>query len=320
MALEKMKLLAEAFEMAKSTYTTGIKVHNQPFSEDLIGFNGSDFLLLLPTDELKNYSGPRLSNLDIESCELVLSTGSKCFLSVVIPHETLWKCIAFLLEIIQDEQRDPEIRLEEWIRRWNDKWSLMSLPLSGKEIRGLIGELLVLEYLMKGSDQEIVSTWDGPLDGLRDFTSDHFSIEVKSGYDVLESCWISDLEQLNPSVQGAIELVLVKLNDNEVLSLDSLYLDLCSRINDEESLNAFRFRMNALGYVPNEVPEYSRKYGIDSIHGLSISLENPLMPSDVYAIIPRFVEKIKYKLNTSILPVAKTSPEGISSLAQRFYN
>ena len=47
MALERMKLLADAFEMARTSYTTGIKVHNQPFSDDLIGFNGSEFLLLL---------------------------------------------------------------------------------------------------------------------------------------------------------------------------------------------------------------------------------------------------------------------------------
>ena len=36
MGIEKIKLLADAFEMARSTYTSGIKVHNQPFSEDLI--------------------------------------------------------------------------------------------------------------------------------------------------------------------------------------------------------------------------------------------------------------------------------------------
>ena len=104
MGLERMKLLADAFEMAKSTYTTGIKVHSQPFSEDLIGYNGSDFLLLLPTDELKTYSGPRLSNLEIQSYELVLSAGPRFFLSVAVPQDKLWKSIAFLLEIIQDEQ------------------------------------------------------------------------------------------------------------------------------------------------------------------------------------------------------------------------
>ena len=320
MGIEKIKLLADAFEMARSTYTSGIKVHNQPFSEDLIGYNGSDFLLLLPTDGLKNYSGPRLSNLDFQSYELVLSTGPKCFLSVAVSHEKLWKSIAFLLEIIQDNQNNPEKRLERCVRKWNDKWSLMSLPLSGKEIRGLIGELLVLKYLIQGSSQEVVSIWDGPLDGLRDFTSDYFSIEVKSGYDVLESCWISDLEQLNPSVQGTIQLVLVKLNDNQEISLDGLYSELCDEIDNEDALDAFKFRMDALGYVVNEVPEYSLNYGIESIHTLSISIDNPIMPNDVYSIIPRYIEKMKYKLNTSILPVSESSPEDISSLAGRFYN
>ena len=320
MALERMKLLADAFEMARTSYTTGVKVHSQPFSDDLIGFNGSDFLLLLPTQGLKSYSGPRLSNLEINSYELILSDGPKCFLSIAVPYEKLWKSIAFLLEIIQDNQEDQELRLEEIIRKWNDKWSLMSLPLSGREIRGLIGELLVLKLLIKGSNQGIVSNWDGPLDGLRDFSSDYFSIEVKSGYDVLESCWISDLEQLNPPAQGTIELVLVKLNDNEDISLDELYSELCVEISDEESLNAFRFRLNAIGYVHAEVPEYSVNYGIESIHSLSITSENPLMPNDVYSMIPRFVEKIKYKLNTSILPVSESLPEEISSLAERFSN
>ena len=46
MGIEKIKLLADAFEMARLTYTSGIKVHNQPFSEDLIGYNGSDFLFV----------------------------------------------------------------------------------------------------------------------------------------------------------------------------------------------------------------------------------------------------------------------------------
>ena len=160
MALERMKLLADAFEMARSSYTTGIKVHSQPFSDDLIGFNGSDFLLLLPTQGLKSYSGPRLSNLEINSYELILSDGPKCFLSIAVPHENSGKVLHFIGDN-SDDQQDQELRLEEIIRKWNDKWSLMSLPLSGKEIRGLIGELLVLKLLIKGSNQGIVSNWDG---------------------------------------------------------------------------------------------------------------------------------------------------------------
>ena len=128
------------------------------------------------------------------------------------------------------------------------------------------------------------------------------------------------MEQLNPPAQGTIELILVKLNDNEDISLDELYSELCVEISDEESLNAFKFRLNAIGYVHAEVPEYSVNYGIESLHSLSITSENPLMPNDVYAMIPRFVEKIKYKLNTSILPVSESLPEEISSLAERFSN
>ena len=67
---------------------------------------------------------------------------------------------------------------------------------------------------------------------------------------------------------------------------------------------------NALGYVPNEVPEYSLNYGIESIHSLLFHLKitNPWM----YYNYPRHVEKIKYKLKTSILPLSESSPEDIS--------
>ena len=119
------------------------------------------------------------------------------------------------------------------------------------------------------------------------------------------------------TVQALMNLVYEREDDENIFVL----FKVLNEIKDnEDALDAFKFRMDALGYVANEVPEYSLNYGVESIHTLSISIDNPIMPNDVYSIIPRYIEKMKYKLNTSILPVSESSPEDISSLAGRFYN
>ncbi|MBD9393964.1 PD-(D/E)XK motif protein [Acidovorax sp. ACV01] len=153
----------------------------------------------------------------------------------------------------------------ERLRLWERLFSGSDDGLLPKhKIRGLIGELLVLERLLvahSASIGEIIESWVGPQGQDQDFRLAEQSIEVKTINPGARSVGISSLRQL--AAQVPLSLTLVTLgasvaNSEKAVCLNSLVDRLESRIASEPaSLLTFRERLLAAGYVDQE------RYGED---------------------------------------------------------
>ncbi|WP_050871683.1 PD-(D/E)XK motif protein [Comamonas testosteroni] len=128
--------------------------------------------------------------------------------------------------------------------------------LSKQRIRGLVGELLVLERLLlaqAASTGDVVESWVGPQGKDQDFRLANQSIEVKTINPGARSVGISSLRQLAAPLPLTLTLITLGAsvaNSTEAVCLNSLVDRLESRIAAEPpSLSIFRERLLAAGYV-----------------------------------------------------------------------
>lgn len=177
----------------------------------------------------------------------------------------------------------------ERLRLWERLFSGSDDGLMPKhKIRGLVGELLVLERLLMAqavSIGELVDSWVGPLSADQDFCLADRSIEVKTINPGARSVRISSLRQLAAPVP--LTLTLITLGTSAADSTDAVCLNsLVDRIEariaaEPASLSTFRERLLAAGYVDQ------RHYGEDWFAAIredsfAVTVGFPrLVPSDV---------------------------------------
>jgi hypothetical protein len=85
-------------------------------------------------------------------------------------------------------------------------------PLSGARLRGLVGELIVLERLSKTIGiEEAIAAWSGPLSTPQDFYTSLSSVEVKTLGPGARRVQVQSIEQLDPPHPGKLCLCIVVL-------------------------------------------------------------------------------------------------------------
>jgi hypothetical protein len=104
------------------------------------------------------------------------------------------------------------------IERWRNLMMAQPAGLSRAQIRGLIGELLVLEHelLPVFSPDQAISAWTGPLGASQDFhLPDGRKLEVKAVDRQSDRVHINGLDQLDSGVDP-LQLVVVRLEDTGI--------------------------------------------------------------------------------------------------------
>ena len=144
-------------------------------------------------------------------------------------------------------------RLELWrqlFQRFNDGF------LPDHEIKGLVGELLVLESMIDDGSRalrETVEGWRGPLRGDQDFLFDECAVEVKSVRPGAEEISISSLRQLDAAVPMRLRVLEIRNADaghGGAVSLNFLASRLEEKLApDPDALATYRTLLLAAGYV-----------------------------------------------------------------------
>lgn len=146
------------------------------------------------------------------------------------------------------------------IERWRSLLEPEPQALTRAKIRGLIGELLVLEQrlLPEMTPDQAVSAWIGPLGASQDFRlPDGTKLEVKAVDRHAESVQINGLEQLDDG-GDPLRLVIVKLEDtgteaDDALTARQLVARLRTRLeNAPAALRAFDVLLGFAGWVDTE--------------------------------------------------------------------
>ena len=139
-------------------------------------------------------------------------------------------------------------RLDAWRQFLRDHQD----GLSRAETIGLIGEVLVLQQLLK-RDMRSLSTWESPTDGLHDFQISGHALEVKTGLGPSSTISISKLDQLDTSGLHRLDLLHVRLIESpDGRCLGDIVVETSALMPDDTARNALGNALLRRGLLPND--------------------------------------------------------------------
>lgn len=146
--------------------------------------------------------------------------------------------------------------LMRW-KYWRELFGRQSSHLlDSQEIKGLIGELIILRdrFIPKYNVTISIESWMGPLLGHKDFEISDTWYEVKTIPENATQVTISSLEQLEADNDG--HLIIVRLEDSNAvtdntIALNTLVTSIVNLIDDPEIIDLFRSKLDHMGYCPD---------------------------------------------------------------------
>ena len=169
------------------------------------------------------------------------------------------------------------------IRAWQDfmRRDGQSVLTQQEEI-GLFGELELFRNLVElgASPEQIVNAWEGPLNGVHDFSFLACAIEVKTTTSLVNfTITVGSLDQLDPLIKSPLYLAAVRLEEspsgksitNQILELRNFFTD------DYESLFMFNTKILQAGFLDSSADRYSKKFLKNEIFLMEVSDQFPYM-------------------------------------------
>lgn len=254
--------LAEKFEKGKEK---GYQRIDPDYSVDIfVGYNQDNQMSMVITEPGKDtlVKSSKLINVMLKKRK-----DNKMALSFDLLDSSYQKMFLLFCKdiILVCNQSSGLMAIETALIRWK-YWREMfgkrkNQILEPSEIKGLIGELLVLrDDFMKSFDvRTALQSWMGPLSGHKDFEVGNTWYEVKSVDENAVQVKISSLEQLESEVDGHLVIVrLEKTNSTSAfaLNLNEVVESVTEIIKDPDDLALFVERLDAMGYVSD--PEYEK--------------------------------------------------------------
>ncbi|CAI1960388.1 Uncharacterised protein [Serratia fonticola] len=189
-------------------------------------------------------------------------------------------------------------RLDLW-KRLFQKYATGLLELH--EIKGLLGELIILEKLLTNPNSnndanEIITAWVGPLGADQDFIFYNQAVEVKAIRQNSESISIASLTQLDNSIPLTLVTVVLipsSIENKESIGLNNLVAKIESMIAISSSvLDLFHSRLLEAGYVENEFYD-SVLFILDEITFFNVAKDFPRLTP---AMVPLGIISSNYKI------------------------
>ncbi len=144
--------------------------------------------------------------------------------------------------------------------RWRELLETGTGPMSLSTLRGLVGELLVLQQCMEiWGAETAVSSWVGPLGGPQDFVLPERRVEVKTIVPTAHSVHVSSVDQLDTDDALSLAVVvLATLTGGPGIAPDELITGIEAALLavGAETAASFRRHVDAVGYLPD--PQYRK--------------------------------------------------------------
>lgn len=206
---------------------------------------------------------------------------------------------------------DPNIYSNELIftfYKWSEFFEDKRFSkLTPEKIKGLIGELIVLNDLLNQCETQnvnlVLESWKGPFDNSNDFVFDDKNIEVKAKENSQQLIKISSEFQLECEFDKGLELIIV-----------SVKVDLISgvSINDllSQAVSTIRYKLGDLSILYNTINqigltiESSKEYNNYRFVIVKVSTYNcalPTFPKLTFSNIPNEITNLNYNLRMSSL-------------------
>lgn len=221
-----------------------------------IGYNPDGQMSMVITEKGKNEKVKSSKLIDVNLNKREDGKMALSFDLLDNSYESMF--VVFCKDIILIcEQAGREMAISNALVRWK-YWKEMfgrrrNTFLDKNEIKGLIGELLELKnhFIPKIGVDNAISSWMGPLFGHKDFEVSNTWFEVKTVNEAAVQVTISSMEQLEAETEG--HLVIIRLEDTSPLTkgainLNKLVLEIMDEIEDPETLEKFRIKLDNVGY------------------------------------------------------------------------
>ncbi|MGH8557783.1 MAG: PD-(D/E)XK motif protein [Methylococcales bacterium] len=190
------------------------------------------------------------------------------------------------------------------IRAWQEFMRRGIDELLGPEAEmGLFGELSFMHDLLGvGLPAEVVvDAWQGPLDGMHDFSFGAGAIEVKSTVSALGfPAKFGTLDQLDDSLVRPLFLTAVRLEINPSgKSLSTLICEMRAIIDFETFARAnFDNRLLHLGYLDTTADRYTRCFCRTGFRLLTVASDFPRLTR---ANVPIEIRKVRYEIDLDLI-------------------
>ncbi len=196
------------------------------------------------------------------------------------------------------------------VDRWRRFVERRGEPLTEEEVRGLIGELVVLARCVRrfGSDVALTA-WTGPDDGLRDFELPDVSVEVKTFQgDNAATVLIAPPDQLDVVAERPVFLCAVRVTPSE--SHGSALPDFAANVatvigNEPGALNHLEDRLAAGGYLQVHAPLYLKRFVAGPVLMFAVT---PRFPRIRSVDVPLGVLNVRFALSLAALDSYRTDP------------
>ncbi len=298
---------------SRTRTTTHLGVTNS--SGDLLAGLGSDGLprLLLPQKtshphgELEPVRG-----IDVYQVPLGDSRGGVVTYTEVacraarfrLPFTTICQEI---IEASRDSDQHPCVVVGCVLTRWKSFLARANpRRLTGIELQGLFGELVMLEHFLREKPDSL-DNWRGPSGALHDFRCGDAAVEVKTTCSPSRTVVrINGLDQLDPAAAGGeLFLAVIQLDhdDPEGDSVPTVIDRIVALLVDEELLGK---KLQAIGYDERDREHYLKsRYKVRSANVYQVRDEFPrLAPtSSLSTTAQGRVSDVSYALDLTGLPV-----------------
>lgn len=265
-------------------------------------------ILSLPSNNSLDFKGVQKENLSIEYFReknlVVLQLTDNDFFDLFDDLIlSLYQGIKTLRHV--DEYSNHFIQaFYRWSEFFEDKTSEL---LSEEIIKGIIGELLVLKFLINEPARPeinyLLKAWTGPYDKGNDFELENKNLEVKTKSPLGNDVIISSEFQLEVSHGKGLELFVVSLlSDFTVgVNINDLILEIKKLIHESSGDNTILWKaLNQKSITPKNISQYDR-YKFKPVDWVTYNCADENFPKLSRSCIPEEISGLKYTLRINLL-------------------
>lgn len=217
-------------------------------------------------------------------------------------------CDDFLVDL-EDGTPTPEDAVLRTATRWHAFWARQDSDLSQQAMRGLLGELTFLEFLIREHGPKAVRCWAGPEHHDHDFQSGHdvaFEVKTSSRIPYQIEC---NLNQLDRGLFAKLYLACFRIGAARTgVSLPDQVARVSGALQgDDAALLLFEERLAMAGYSrANEIDYATHRFDVGAVELFAVDAGFPAITLSSFATPPDMrVLDVRYTLEVT----------GLSSLA-----
>lgn len=192
----------------------------------------------------------------------------------------------------------------KWAEFFEDK---LGTKLSNEEIKGLFGELFILNQLIEKSNPNtinvILDSWKGPYDNTNDFVFDKKNIEIKTKDESKSFVKISSEYQLENEFDKGLELLVVSIKYDMLsgLSINDLLKIIIQNVRQNlGDLSILYHTLGQKGLTIESTKEYNNhRFIVTKTNAYDCNLDN--FPKLSVSNIPEEITRLNYILRLTTL-------------------